>query len=806
MRFEGARNLTIDGKGDLIVTAKAGNIAFQKPVIYQPAEGGRKDIVAGCFKILENDTVGFNVASYDRTRPLIIDPILNYSTYIGGYAAQATSIAVDKNGDAYITGMTSQEFPTTPGSYQPVAAKSCAGNFWPDCGSTFVAKFNSTGTALLYSTFLSGSGMDSANGIALDAKGDVFVVGTTSSTDFPVTDGALQTTYNLKGIYGLFQTTGFVTELNSTGTSLLYSTYLGGSTWTSVNQVAIDASGNAYLTGNTQDKDFPTTPGAFRTTVPAKTGTGLNLTTAFIAKLNPAGSALVYSTYLGGNWQDNASAIAADSAGEAYVGGWTSSSDFPVTQGAYQTAKEASNQQAGFIAKLNASGSALVYSTFLSGKSYDSVSAIALDSNGDAYATGKTNSPDFPITAGAFQSNIGISNFGYPQVNAFVSELNSAGTALVYSSFLGGNTGLYLADEGDEAKAIAVDAQGMVYLTGLACTVDFPVTAGAFGATNLDMWNDGECTAFLTKMNPAPDKPLLYSTFFGGTGNSAADDYYYGEEASGLAIDPSGNVYLAGFTYSVDFPTTAGVIETSFSGPAKKAFIAEFIGSEMKSLPVPVVTLTSNTRSVLFGQPVTFTATVHSASGNNTPTGYVGFNFFHKEAADNEGGQLGFGPWTTVAINGAGEATFTTSSLEALQTQVNAFYLGDANNAPGTGAMTQTLTFIPTTTTVTSSVNNVPFGTNITFTITVVDQNGNPLQGTVSSGYGNLGSWVFLNSNGQGTWTDSSLPVGNNLIYAKFLQRYGQCHHYSCGNNPDACLRSASRHLHRRATSNFERP
>ncbi|MGD0831367.1 MAG: SBBP repeat-containing protein [Terracidiphilus sp.] len=756
MRFEGARSLRIDGKGDLIVTANNGHISFQKPVVYQPGEGGRKDLVAGYFKILKNDTVGFAVARYDRAKPLIIDPILNYSTYIGpttGATAEGTAIAVDQNGEAYVTGSASLGFPTTPGSFQPIP---------PGQGGPFVAKFNSTGTALLYSTFLNGSGIDAANGITLDANGDAFVVGSTSSKDFPTTAGALQTENNAS------EAAGFVTELNSTGNSLLYSTYLGGSTLSFVNGVAIDASGNAYMTGGTHDTNFPTTPGAYRTTAITKATADPHSYSAFIAKLNPAGTALVYSTYLGGSQSDTASAIAVDSAGEAYVGGSTLSSDFPVTQGSFQGADHTTTgEYTGFVTKLNASGSALLYSTYLGGSASDGVNAIAVDSNGDAYATGSTTSPDFPVTAGAFQSNIGISYYGYPQVNAFVTELSSAGTSLVYSTFLGGGFSLGPdADEGDQATSIAVDGQGIVYLAGMACTGDYPVTAGAFEPQNRDGEIDGECTAFLTKMKPAPNTALLYSTFFGGTGDG---DDFYGEKANGLAIDPSGNVYLAGYTVSVDFPVTAGVFETAFTGPSQEAFVAEFNGSEMKSLPIPKVTLTSSTSSVLFGQPVTFTATVQPASGNNTPTGYVGFNFFQLELSDAEGTELGFGPWTTVALNGSGAATFSTSSLEYPQTQVNAFYLGDANNAPAMATMTQTLTYIQTTTTVTASVNNVLFGTPVVFTATVLDNTGKPAKGGVYFGIGNIeygGS--DLDSNGQATWTDSSLPVGTTTIFANY--------------------------------------
>jgi len=765
MRFEGAQNVKLDRNGNLIVTADRGQISFKSPVIYQPEKNRGKLLVAGSFEILGKNTIGFAVAGYDRLKPLVIDPILNYSTYVGPNAA-ATAVAVDAAGEAYVTGWASPGFPTTAGSLQTVAANSQTSNEAP-----FVAKFNSTGTALLYCTYLSGSRTDSAEGIALDANGDAFVVGSTSSTDFPITPGVLQSKNNASEL------TGFVAALNDSGTSLLYSTYLGGNTSTSVNKVVIDSSGNAYLTGSTQDTNFPTTQGAYRTTAPAKTTVDSN--SAFVAKLNPTGTNLVYSTYLGGSQTDAALAIAVDGAGEAYVGGNTTSNDFPVTPGAIQITRESTNRQAGFVAKLNPTGSALDYSTYLSGNGADNLSAITVDSNGNAYTAGSTTSPDFPITPGALQPNIGYSSYGYPQWNAFVSELNSKGTSLLYSTFLGGNASLGVyADEGDSAAAIAVDEQGMVYLAGMACTGDFPITLGAFEPQNLDGELTAECTAFLTKLDPTPDTPLLYSTFFGGTGNGDAADYIFGEGANGLALDAAGNVYLAGFTLSVDFPITAGVFETPFNDPSEEAFVTEFNGGEMKSLPIPTVTLTSNTSSVLFGQPVTFTATVHSFSGNNTPTGFVGFNFFHQEPADSEGDGVGFGAWTTVPLNGSGVATFTTSSLEALQTAVIAHYLGDANNAPNTGTMTQTVTDISTATTLTSNANNVPYDTPVVFTAAVLDNAGKPAKGFVMFLQGNVSyATVNLDSSGEANWMNGSggppLAVGTDTITAQFIPNTG---------------------------------
>jgi hypothetical protein len=773
MRFAGAQRVRLDHNGDLLVAGKSGEIRFQKPTIYQQLEQNRKSPIAGRFRILDRNTIGFEVAQYDRTRLLIIDPILNYSTYIGTQA-EPRSIAVDQNGEAYITGIAALDFPTTPGSYQPVGVPSSQfGNLWPESGKPFIAKFNSTGTALLYSTFLSGSGIDAANGIALDANGDAFIAGSTSSTDFPITPGALQTTTHAVG------GTGFVAELNETGTSLLYSTYLGGSTATTIYHIALDTSGNAYVTGGTEDVDFPTTAGAYDATAIAKATSGL--TSAFVSKLNPNGTVLVYSTYLGGNQQDTGSAIAVDSTGAAYVGGNTTSNNFPVTPGAAQGSRKANNQRAGFVIKLNAGGSALVYSTYLGGSDLDSLNAIALDTNGNAYAAGETNSPDFPVTSGAFQTSIGISSFGYPQVNAFVTELNSNGTSLLYSTFLGGGVSLFVyANGGDGISGIAVDGQGMLYLTGKACTGNFPVTAGAFESQNLDGEYSAECTGFLTKMNPTPNTPLLYSTFIGGTGGQdpPPDGLGLGDAETGVSLDPLGNVYVTGYTESVDFPVTSGVIDTPFIGPSEEGTVTEFNISEMKSLPVPKLTLTSNLNSVLFGQPVTFTATVQPASGSNAPSGYVAFNFLDREEGDDYGSGVGFGPWTTVALNGSGVATFTTSSLKALQTPVNAFYLGDANNAPATGTMTQTVVDIPTTTTLTSSQNNVPYGTPVVFTATILDNTGKPANGDVYFLLGNISyGYSAVNSAGQATWTNGTggapLPAGTDTIEAEFFPNTG---------------------------------
>jgi hypothetical protein len=765
IQFEGASRLMLDGDDNLVILTPGDQVQFHKPEIYQLSSEGKRRLVRGRFVISHRNIVSFFVDGYDHTRPLIIDPILNYSTYIGGPLAEATAVAVDQSGEAYVTGWANLDFPTTAGSFQPKPVTTTAANGYPAGGRIFVAKLNSSGTALLYSTYLTGSGLDYSHGIALNSQGDAFVVGSTSSQDFPVTSGAFQTKNRASN------SAGFISVLNSAGSGLVYSTYLSGSTSTSVNRVAVDASGNAYLTGTTQDTDFPTTSGAFQSKPATKAETGSN--SAFVAKLNPSGTGLVYSTYLSGNQADSSQALAVNSTGETYVGGNTTSTNFPTTSGALQRSTESTNKQAGFITSLNATGSALRYSTYLSGQNADAMTAIAVDSAGAVYAAGYTDSPNFPVTAGAYQQNIGYNGLGYPQTNAFVTKLNSAGTALDYSTFLGGNSGLYSADQGDGANSIQIDSQGNAIVSGTACTTDFPITLGAFEPQNLAMETSDECSSFLTKLNPTANVPLVYSTYLGGTGNQTP---YGGDLTSSAVMDSSGNVYLVGATPSADFPITAGVYETPFGSnfTSSEAFITEFNGGELQKLPIPTVALTSSKNSVEFGQPVTFTAKVQSQNGASTPTGVVGFNFLQVEESDANGSGVGMGPWTTLPVDATGTATFTTSSLQGLQTPVEAHYLGDANNAPATATMTQMVAYLTTATTISASENPAPYGSDVVFTATVLDQNGNPAKGLVFMGMGNI-SYVEtdLDANGKATWTNGQggppLPVGTDTVYTTYF-------------------------------------
>ncbi len=506
LSFEGVERLRIDAQGDLVLDTPGGEIRQHKPLVYQEVDGVRREI-AGAYVLNGGREVGFQVAAYDRSKPLIIDPVLSYSTYLGdGGSDIGWGIAVDASGNAYVRGQTSSVFPTAS-PIQPAHS----GGTW----DAFVTKLNAAGNALVYSTYLGGSGDESSLGevgIAVDSSGNAYVTGRTDSTDFP-------TASPIQAANGGGSRDAFVTKLNAAGNSLVYSTYLGGTNRDEGYGIAVDASGNAYVAGSTNSDDFPTAS-------PMQPDKNLQFD-VFVAKLNAAGSALVYSTYLGGSAADEGFDIAVDTSGSAYVMGSTLSPDFP-TASPIQPAHGGGIWDA-FVAKLNAAGSALVYSTYLGGSGAESslgAVGIAVDSSGNAYVTGRTDSTDFP-TASPIQAAHGGGNR-----DAFVTKLNAAGNVLVYSTYLGGSGG-------DEPFGIAVDASGNAYVMGLTRSTNFP-TANPLQATL-----DGISDVFVTKLN-SPGNALVYSTYLGGNGS----DIGYA-----IAVDASGNAYVTGQTGSGDFPT-----------------------------------------------------------------------------------------------------------------------------------------------------------------------------------------------------------------------------------------------------------
>ena len=469
--FEGITGMRVDEKGDLILRTDAGEIRQSRPVVYQQIDGARR-IIPASYLIKGKNQIAFQIANYDRSKPLVIDPTLAFSTYIGGSGTeQADGIAVDSAGNAYITGNTvSLNFPTTPGAFDTTKTN-------PD-NDVFVTKLNSTGTAIIYSTYFGGSNREAGNDIAVDGAGNAYVTGLTESSDIPITPGAFRSTP-----VGSDEFDVFAFKLNATGTALVYSTYLGPVVGVGI---AVDSAGNAYITGSA-NADYPTTPGAFQTVHGG-------VSDAFVTKLNSTGTALVYSTFLGGSGFDTATEIALDAAGNAYVTG-QADAGFPVTPGAFQTSFNGVND--AFVTKLNSTGTALVYSTFLGGSATEFGAGIAVNEAGNAYVTGVSNSSNFPTTPGAFQTVKAAAQ------DAFVTELSAAGAALVYSTFLGG-------DGIDFGNGIALDAAGNASVVGLTDSTDFPTTADAIQSAS-----GGNNDAFITRLN-ATGTGLVFSSYLGG--------------------------------------------------------------------------------------------------------------------------------------------------------------------------------------------------------------------------------------------------------------------------------------------------
>ena len=549
LSFQGAQSVSLDSAGNLLLATAGGDVVEHAPVVYQQTDTGRQ-LVSAVYELHADGTVGFAVGAYDATQPLIIDPVLSYSTFLGGSGADdGYAIALDSSGNAYVAGETSStNFPTM----SPLQGTNGGGN-----DDAFVAKINAAGTALDYSTYLGGSGFDAAQGIAVDGFGNAYVTGRTQSTDFP-TKNPLQAA-NAGG------NDAFVANLNAAGNALVYSTYLGGTGDDYGAGITVDGSGNAYVTGYTNSTNFPTS----NPLQPANAG-GYD---GFVTKLNAGGSGLVFSTYLGGAGDDSGLGIAADVAGNVFVTGETGSIDFP-TKIPLQAAYGGGGDDA-FVAKINAAGTALVYSTYLGGTGFDAGLSIAVDGSDDAYVTGDTGSSDFP-TKNPLQAANGFGPF-----DAFVAKVNAAGSALVYSTYLGGSGN-------DGGRSIAVDGSGNAYVTGFTESTNFPTTNDAFQTA----LGGGE-NAFVAKLNTG-GSALVYSTYLGG---SAYD------EGAGIAFDVSGDAYVTGWTPSNNFPTKNPLQASNGGG------IDAFIAKLLFDLPLTgtPVTVSPTEGATFSGKVATFT-------------------------------------------------------------------------------------------------------------------------------------------------------------------------------------------------------
>jgi len=512
MRFAGAGGMRLSAEGDLVLETAAGEIRQRRPAVYQQ-EGSARRGLAGRYRFLGDGGVGFTVAGRDPSRPLVIDPVLSYNLRMGPRPTTAGQLAGLERGGSSI-------------------------------------------------------------GVA--AAGNAYVAGTTSTADFPVTPGALQTSF------GKFRGTSvYVAKLDPTGANLLYATFLGGEANDTGTAIAVDAAGNAYVTGSTTSRNFATTRSAFQSASP---NPGPNaFATGFVAKLNPTGSALLYSTYLGGSGLAACRAIASDSAGNAYVAGTTQSPDFPTTSGAYRPPSLNRNVSAAFLAKINADGSGLAYSTVVGNAFADRFFlpavqpiAVAVDSSGSAYLAGMTANLEYPVTAGAMQTTR-TANAG------FITKFTSSGNDLVYSTFVGGSV-----ESG--VTGITVDSSGSAYLVGFTAAPDFPVTPGAFLTTFVPELSNLPRVypryGFVMKLNAAGSAPI-YSTYLGGAGAIVV---------SGVAVDAQGRAFIAGSTDAPNFPTTPGAVQPCIGNEFSFANAFLFVLDPAGSRPVYSTYLGGNVR------------------------------------------------------------------------------------------------------------------------------------------------------------------------------------------------------------------
>jgi hypothetical protein len=520
-----------------------------KPVTYQEVNGRRQEI-ASQYALAENGEVSFKIGQYDRSLPLVIDPVLRYATYLGGSESErAEGIAVDAAGNAYVTGYTgSLDFPTK----NPMQAE-IAGPL--NAFDAFVVKLYPDGSDLVFSTFLGGDSSDQGKDIAVDKDGNICMIGTTRSVNFP-TVNPLQPAHAV-------DEDNFVAKLKSDGSALIFSTYLGGDGNDANGSLKVDKEGDIVVTGYTSSFNFPTvnafqpvsadgilSPCIFPFPLPCSRGPYTGFEDAFVAKLKGDGSALVFSTYLGGRRGDDGQGLAIDGNGDIYVIGVTGSLDFP-TANPLQAANAGYDDPDAFwiftaydtfVAKFNANG-ALLYSTYLGGSSNDFSRAISLDEAGNVYLLGWTSSPNFPAIA-SLKSTLSGSD------DLFVTKLNRTGSAILYSTYLGGSSS-------EEAGDLKVDAQGNAYITASTESTDFPTVNAIQSLINLG----GPCRfvsgfvpsdVVVAKLNVSGSS-LVYSTYLGGS---------CFERPTAIAIDRFGSAYVVGSTTSDNFPVTPGAFQT----------------------------------------------------------------------------------------------------------------------------------------------------------------------------------------------------------------------------------------------------
>ena len=765
--------------GDLVLSTAAGESRFHKPVVYQN-DGDRKIPVDGSYRIA-GGKVGFTLGSYDHSRQLVIDPVLSYVTYLGGSANnQLNSIAVDASGSVYVAGTTtSLDFPVTN------AYKATNPNVIGYSGlAIFVSKFNSTGTALAYSTYLGSSQDTYGNGVAVDAAGSAYVVGYTPYGNYPVTPGAFQTVcggqsgipnggnaythVNGCGGAGQGDAAAVLTKLTPAGDGLVYSTYLSGNNGNIGKAVAVNSAGEAYVSGITNAycpappynsngsgyqaySCFPSTANAADPSYGHSSDTML-----FLTKFNAQGSGLVYSTVLSNHNPDGHyvagitfGGLAIDAAGNAYVTGYMDSNYFILTTpGSYQPVRTNTNISV-FVAKFNPAGAtasdSLAYSTYLGGNgtASDVSSGIVVDGAGNALATGYTTSCTWPVTAGAFFTTPSGSVANNICGSGYLTKFNAAGSGLVWST--------YTANQGangrnnDNNDAIALAADSSVYVVGDEQSVVLSPTVNP-------LLKQLESHFTYIKHFTADGSKIDFSSPIGGTTDATSIP-------TGVALDPAGNIYIAGYTNSGTWPTTSGAFQPTRRSPGgndSDGFVVKLLPSA--PLAASTTTLSVSPANAAPGQTVTFTATVTGPAGGSTPTGTVTFL--------NGTTTLGTG-----TLDASGVATFTSATLAANTYNVTASYAGDSGfNASVSSAQTLTIATVATTTNLTITPAAALVGQTVTVVAKVTPTSGTAIPtGTITFLNGsNVLATTAVDGTGSATYTSSSPAAGTFSISAVY--------------------------------------
>ena len=703
LSFDGAKHISTDASDNQILTSEAGELRLQRPVSYQE-ENGTRQAVDSRFVVKNDHQVVFALGSYDRSRQLVIDPSISFATYFGGGGTNGSGaetglgIAVDGTGNAYVVGTTNSSTPL-PGHPTLIPP---GGQY--DC---YLVEFSPSGS-IVFTTIFGGSQNDLPQAVAVDTSG-IYVVGLTQSTDFPVTAGAAQTTFGGAGVNG--NGDAFVAKLATTGASITWATYLGGKDFDEAFAVAVDNSQNVFVVGETFSLTTVTPPFPIVNPLP-QGSTNNGLADGFVTEVKSDGTAFLMSSYVGGANLDFATGVAWNlTTGNVYVSGGTQSPNLPFTAGAFQQQcgtgagkncnKTANGQflDDGFVAAFNPTATpplAYTYLTYLGGGGVDDALAITTDSTGDAYVTGKTasgGSAHFPVS----NALPGLGNLAGVQ-NAFVTELNPTGTALVYSTYLGGK-GL------DKGLGIALDSFNNAYVTGQT-TPPLSTIPPQFPTANPTQANFGGGTpgqfdsdAFLSELTlTGTTLTLPFSTYIGGSGDEDIQGGF-------VALDSTGNdIYVVGDTNSTNFPIQASagkVADSSLNGgegSAPQCQVLDRATGQTLTVVCPdafVSLYTASTDGLLVTLAGTGGGTVTSSpAGITCPgTGTCSTSFAPSTAVTltaTPNANSVFTSWSGAGCSGTGTCAITLTSNQAVTATFTAVSANVSVTIVGTGKVTST--------------------------------------------------------------------------------------------------------------------